>query len=330
MSTAAASTQALVQAILAQHQAVFAPTGLVTNLVTDLVTEAISAPSALGETPSEPLHETWYSAALQACTALGFIATDAHTLARAWMHQSQRLGHFDASCWPCDARDFGVQGRHRSDAFAPCPQHLGLYAVLPDAAWVGRMARAGVPTVQLRCKSEDAATIAHEVRAAVAAVRGTGALLFINDHWREAMQAGAYGVHLGQEDLDALPAAALAELRASGLRLGVSTHGYAEMLRADAVAPSYIALGAVFPTTLKKMATAPQGVARLAAYVRLMQSYPLVAIGGIGAAQFGEILRTGVGSIAVVRALVQAREPEQAAQELLTLMAQGEGARPPG
>ena len=144
------------------------------------------------------------------------------------------------------------------------------------------------------------------------------------------MQAGAYGVHLGQEDLDALPAAALAELRASGLRLGVSTHGYAEMLRADAVAPSYIALGAVFPTTLKKMATAPQGVARLAAYVRLMQSYPLVAIGGIGAAQFGEILRTGVGSIAVVRALVQAREPEQAAQELLTLMAQGEGARPPG
>ena len=130
MSTAAASTQALVQAILAQHQAVFAPTGLVTNLVTDLVTEAISAPSALGEAPGEPLHETWYSAALQACTALGFIATDAHTLARAWMRQSQRLGHFDASCWPCDARDFGVQGRHRSDAFAPCPQRLGLYAVL--------------------------------------------------------------------------------------------------------------------------------------------------------------------------------------------------------
>ena len=147
MSTAAASTQALVQAILAQHQGVFAPTGL----VTDGVTEAISAPSAMGEAPGEPLHETWYSAALQACTALGFIATDAHTLARAWMHQSQRLGHIDASCWPCDARDFGVQGRQRSDAFAPCPQRLGLYAVLPDADWVGRMARAGVPTVQLRC-----------------------------------------------------------------------------------------------------------------------------------------------------------------------------------
>src|SRR2546427_6000559 len=57
------------------------------------------------------------------------------------------------------------------------------------------------------------------------------------------------------------------------------------MVRAHAVQPSYIALGAVFPTTLKKMATAPQGLARLGAYVRLMQRYPLVAIGGISADQ---------------------------------------------
>ena len=301
----------LAQAITAAHAASF--TGFPPQLV----------PAPASDAPV-------YLGALQACSTLGFIAHDAQVLAHAWQSRWERTGSTTPAIWPTVAQDFGLQARPHAAPFAACPKQLGLYAVLPDAAWVGRMARAGVPTVQLRCKSEDAATIAHEVRAAVAAVRGTGALLFINDHWREAMQAGAYGVHLGQEDLDALPAAALAELRASGLRLGVSTHGYAEMLRADAVAPSYIALGAVFPTTLKKMATAPQGVARLAAYVRLMQSYPLVAIGGIGAAQFGEILRTGVGSIAVVRALVQAREPEQAAQELLTLMAQGEGARPPG
>ena len=88
----------------------------------------------------------------------------------------------------------------------PARQKLGLYAVLPDAAWVGRMARAGVPTVQLRFKSDDAQAIEREVRAAVEAVRGTGALLFINDHWRAAIEAGAYGLHLGQEDLDALDA----------------------------------------------------------------------------------------------------------------------------
>ena len=192
--------------------------------------------------------------------------------------------------------------------------------MLPDAQWVGRMARAGVPTVQLRFKSEDRDAIAREVRAAVAAVEGTGALLFINDHWREAIDAGAYGVHVGQEDLDALAGADLQAIHASGLRLGVSTHGYAEMVRAHAVQPSYIALGAVFPTTLKKMATAPQGLARLGAYVRLMQRYPLVAIGGISADQFPAVRATGVGSVAVVRALVNAEDPEAAAQQLLASM----------
>ena len=78
----------------------------------------------------------------------------------------------------------------RDDAFPPCPEKLGLYAVLPDAQWVGRMARAGVPTVQLRFKSDDAEAIAREVRAAVEAVRGTGALLFINDHWRAPSTRG--------------------------------------------------------------------------------------------------------------------------------------------
>jgi thiamine-phosphate pyrophosphorylase len=183
------------------------------------------------------------------------------------------------------------------------------------------MARAGVPTVQLRFKSDDAAAIAREVQAAVQAVQGTKALLFINDHWRLAIAAGAYGIHLGQEDLDALSPAELRTLRASGARLGVSTHGYAEMLRADAVGPSYIAMGAVFPTTLKKMATAPQGVGRLGMYARLLRHYPQVAIGGIGAEQFPQILATGVSSIAVVRALVNAADPETAATQLMAQMA---------
>ncbi|MCB1975272.1 MAG: thiamine phosphate synthase, partial [Burkholderiaceae bacterium] len=222
--------------------------------------------------------------------------------------------------WPSTAPDFGLQARPHTAPFAACPQQLGLYAVLPDAAWVGRMARAGVPTVQLRFKSDDAAAIAREVRAAVEAVAGTEARLFINDHWREAMAAGAYGAHLGQEDLDALSAAEIHALRDSGLRLGVSTHGYAEMLRADAVQPSYIALGAVFPTTLKRMATVPQGMARLAAYVALLRDYPTVAIGGIGPEQFADVLATGVGSIAVVRALVNAPDPEAAAAQLLQAM----------
>ena len=265
--------------------------------------------------PEPTRSEADYLAALNACSRLGFIAQDAECLAQAWLAQGQRTGAFQAEAWPDNPVDFGLQPLPRRQQFSTCPARLGLYAVLPDAAWVGRMARTGVPTVQLRFKSDDAAAIHSEVHAAVRAVQGTNALLFINDHWRAAISAGAYGVHLGQEDLDALSAQELHALRASGIRLGVSTHGYAEMVRADAVGPSYIAMGAVFPTTLKRMATAPQGVGRLGAYARLLRHYPQVAIGGIGPGQFAPILATGVGSIAVVRALVNATHPEEAAAQ---------------
>ncbi|MEJ7685601.1 MAG: thiamine phosphate synthase [Variovorax sp.] len=261
-----------------------------------------------------------YRGAKQACTALGFIDVDAECLADAWSTQTRRTGAFDAQAWPECPVDFGMRlfpPADRDDAFPPCPPALGLYAVLPDAAWVGRMARAGVPTVQLRFKSDDAQAIEREVRAVVAAVRGTDALLFINDHWRVAIEAEAYGVHLGQEDLDALTTEELQTIRASGMRLGVSTHGYAEMVRADIVSPSYIAMGAVYPTTLKQMATAPQGVARLAAYARLLRGYSQVGIGGVDAQRLPEVLATGVGSVAVVRALISDSDPEAAAARLI-------------
>ena len=240
-----------------------------------------------------------YRAAKQACIALGFIEPDAECLAQAWQRLFQRTGQVNADDWPTQAADFGMRPWPRPDAFAPCPRKLGLYAVLPDAAWVARMAAAGIPTLQLRFKSDDPLAIAREVRAAVQAVQGSDALLFINDHWQAAMDAGAYGVHLGQEDMDL---ADLQKIRAAGLRLGLSSHGYAEMLHADSFSPSYIALGAVFPTTLKRMVTAPQGTGRLQAYATLMRDYPLVAIGGIDHSKLPEVLASGVGSVAVVRA----------------------------
>lgn len=274
-------------------------------------------------TETDPVHH----AALAACSQLGFIAADALCLARAWQAQTLRLGEFNPKHWPDAPQDFGLQPRPHSAPFAACPQNLGLYAVVPEAQWVGRLARLGVPTIQLRFKSSDTRAIEREVRAAVEGVHGTGALLFINDHWRAARDALAYGVHLGQEDLAQLNQQDLAELRDSGMRLGLSTHGYAEMLRADQLGPSYIAMGAVFPTTLKPMPTAPQGMARLADYARLMRAYPLVAIGGIGTAQLPQVLATGVGSVAMVRAIVQAPDPQAAVSELLRLM-QGDTARP--
>lgn len=254
-----------------------------------------------------------------ACLALNFWPADALCITQAWQRQTERTGSFDPLTWPDQALDFGLPmsktdsataGAASAIAFAPCPHRLGLYAVLPDAAWVGRLARAGVPTVQLRFKSPDPEAVTREVQAAVQAVQGTPARLFINDHWQAAIEAGAYGVHLGQEDLLTLTATDLASMRHAGLRLGLSSHGYAEMLRAAAVQPSYIALGAVFATTLKRMVTPPQGVARLTHYAQLLRHLPTVAIGGIDLNNLGQVLDSGVGSVAVVRALVAAEQPE--------------------
>jgi thiamine-phosphate pyrophosphorylase len=273
--------------------------------------------------PGDAAHGEVAANVLAACRSMGFVEDDAQLLARAWLAQAARTGRFEPAAWPDAAPDFGVDTGARSDAFAPCPQRLGLYAVLPDADWVGRMAQAGVPTLQLRFKSDDPTAVAREVQAAVRAVQGTDSLLFINDHWRAAIDAGAYGVHLGQEDLDGAREH-LHTIRRAGLRLGLSTHGYAELLRAEHVAPSYLALGAIYPTTLKRMATAPQGPGRLAAYARLMRHRPLVAIGGIDFARLQEVLPSGVGSVAVVRALVAAADPQAEARRFMERIAQGQ------
>ena len=280
----------------------------------------LALPAQAPITPLYTQEAPIYRAAKQACLALGFIEIDAQCLALAWQVRVERTGQFKPEDWPDSPTDFGMRPFPREKAFAPCPSKLGLYAVLPDAAWVGRMARAGVPTVQLRFKSEDPVAVAREIHASVQAVQGTGALLFINDHWQLAIEAGAYGVHLGQEDLEL---ADLQHIRTAGLRLGLSSHGYAEMLRADALSPSYIAMGAVFATTLKRMVTPPQGTGRLHAYARLMRNYPLVAIGGIDANHLPDVLASGVGSVAVVRALVAAAHPEEVASQLQAAISLG-------
>jgi len=276
---------------------------------------------------AEPASASAHDLAFAAARRLGFIAADAAAIARAWQRRSEREGTWRTD-WPTEAQDFGLLDPSpefaAAPACAPCPAELGLYAVLPSAAWVQRMAQAGVPTLQLRFKSSDPAAVRAEVQAAAAAVKagasatGQASRLFINDHWQAALEAGAYGVHLGQEDLDTLPAAALPALRRAGLRLGLSTHGYAELLRAARLRPSYLALGAVYPTTLKAMPSAPQGSARLQAYAQLLHGLlPSVAIGGIGPEQLPAVAASGVGSFAVVRALTSAADPEAAARELM-------------
>jgi thiamine-phosphate pyrophosphorylase len=261
------------------------------------------------------LPEDWL-AALASFLDCGFDARDALVLALAWRDGDEADATRD-DAWPIDLARFprivDLSGAP-TEPFAPCPDELGLYAVMPSAQWVERVLDLGVPTVQLRVKDASPRALAAEIAASVAAGRRHGARVFINDHWRAAIEAGAYGVHLGQEDLGTADLAAIA---AAGLRLGLSTHGYFEMLRALHFRPSYLAFGAVFPTATKTVATAPQGLARLVRYVRLLNGVvPLVAIGGIDLARLPAVLESGVGSAAVVSAITGAGDAAAAVAAL--------------
>ena len=210
-------------------------------------------------------------------------------------------------------------------AFPPLTGPIGFYPVVPTAEWVQRLLGWGVRMVQLRAKATDHTPdgIARQVLAAVDAGRAVpGAQVFINDHWQLALAAGAYGVHLGQEDLDT---ADLAALRQAGVRLGLSTHTPAELARAKAVQPSYLAIGPVYPTTLKVMPYEPVGLAQLKEWAALAAPFPVVAIGGISLERLPGVLgclRGAHDGVAVVSAVTLAQDPQRAVQQGLQMGSQ--------
>jgi hydroxymethylpyrimidine kinase / phosphomethylpyrimidine kinase / thiamine-phosphate diphosphorylase len=141
------------------------------------------------------------------------------------------------------------------------------------------------------------------VRSAIAACRAAGAELYVNDHWRLAAELGAFGVHLGQEDLVALGEEGRAALVATGLALGVSSHSLWELCRARSLAPRYLACGPVWPTLTKAMPWIAQGLDNLAWWCR-MAGVPVVAIGGIlGADEVRQAARCGADGVCIVRGL---------------------------
>ncbi|MGZ5179153.1 MAG: thiamine phosphate synthase [Ramlibacter sp.] len=244
--------------------------------------------------------------------AHGFVAADAALLALWTEHEA-----LPTFTWG-DAAAVPVTGR-----MPP----LGLYAIVDDVPRLRQVLDAGVGTVQLRIKQPlDAdsawfAALRASLREGVAAARDAGATLVVNDHWRIAADLGAPAVHLGQEDLGRLAGRDLAELGASGMALGISSHAVWELCRARALAPAYIACGPVWPTTTKDMPWRPQGLDNLAWWCRHAQ-HPVVAIGGIlGAAQVRDTARAGAAGVCVLRGLSD--DPRQVVPALQDAFAQG-------
>jgi hydroxymethylpyrimidine kinase/phosphomethylpyrimidine kinase/thiamine-phosphate diphosphorylase len=258
-----------------------------------------------------------FASALAAALALGWVAADAAVLAKMLtthaLRRATALGGgagpvragtgfgADASLMPQLSLGDALPTAWRASPAAPAP---GLYAIVDSAARVQACARAGADTVQLRFKHHDPARIAAEVRAALA--NTDGARVVINDHWRLALDLGARELHLGQEDLLALsPAdhARLAQARAQGVRLGLSSHSLWELCRARGLAPDLIACGPVWPTTTKDMPWRPQGLDNLAWWAR-MAGAPVVGIGGVLAPeQLRAVAASGAAGGCVVRGL---------------------------
>ena len=138
--------------------------------------------------------------------------------------------------------------------------------------------------------------------------------LIVNDRVEVARAAGADGVHLGQDDLDAARARAI--LGPDRL-IGVSAGTAAEAARVDKASADYAGIGSVYATPTKPDAGAPIGIAGLGALAAALAPLPAVAIGGIGAGNAAEVMASGVADgIAVVSAICGAPDPEAAARAL--------------
>jgi thiamine-phosphate pyrophosphorylase len=184
------------------------------------------------------------------------------------------------------------------------------YMIVDSSNWIVRLLPCGVRLVQLRVKDASDDVLRAEIDKAKALCELAGAQLIVNDYWRHAIDAGCDFVHLGQGDLDT---ADLPAIRRAGISFGVSTHDEAELERALQTEPAYIALGPIYPTILKKMPFAPQGLARIGEWRRRIGNIPLVGIGGITLERAAGVLNAGADSAAVVTDITLNADPEQRA-----------------
>ena len=192
------------------------------------------------------------------------------------------------------------------------------YPIFDSVAWLERALPLGVTLVQLRMKDRAPADLRADIRAGLALARRHGAALVVNDHWQLAIDEGADWLHLGQEDLDT---ADLPAIRRAGLRLGVSTHDHAELDRALALAPDYIALGPVYPTVLKQMKWHQQGLARVSEWKRLVGDIPLCAIGGMNVDRAPGAFAAGADIVAAVTDITLHPDPEARMRDWLRVCA---------
>ncbi|MDD9718388.1 thiamine phosphate synthase [Dinoroseobacter sp. PD6] len=191
------------------------------------------------------------------------------------------------------------------------------YPIFDRAEWLIRPLPLGIKLVQLRVKDQPPEVIRAEIRAARGLCAEHGCTLVVNDHWQMAIAEGCDWVHLGQEDLDT---ADLGALRAAGIKLGISTHDEAELDRALACKPDYIALGPIYPTILKKMKWEQQGIEKLTEWKAQIGDVPLIAIGGMTPDRAPGALAAGADVVSAVTDITLNPDPEAQVRRWLEVL----------
>lgn len=186
------------------------------------------------------------------------------------------------------------------------------YLIVDSADWIERLIPIGVKLVQLRMKDVSKDILREHIKRSKAICEKFGCQLIINDYWQIAIEEKCDFIHLGQEDL---ADADLPSIQKAGLKLGVSTHDSAELDKALAVKPDYVALGPVYETILKKMKWQPQGVEKVTRWKNLVGNLPLVAIGGLTPDRAQGVLQAGADSAAVVTDIKLNENPENRVNE---------------
>ncbi len=192
--------------------------------------------------------------AIAAAIASGLAVVDAIVVVRMFGTGAVRNSYSASSgsgpvaqgTWPEDESDLPLLTQTAEAAaawprFPQLKQSLGLSAI-------ERLTGSEVGAIQLHVKSPEGNGLRHQIACSIRIARTARVPLCINDHWRLAIELGAFGVHLGQKDLDAADVTAI---EAVGLRLAVSTHCYEEVAQAHALRPSYTAIGPIFETKSK-------------------------------------------------------------------------------
>ena len=281
-----------------------------------------------------------FASALASFLAHGYLLRDAFTLTKAFVNQGLALtaeiensvhnrddyyGAFEQTSWPTTLAYFPQVLCTLNHKFHSLPsfksldlaeaQKLGLYPVIDSLAWLERLLPLNLNIIQLRLKNKNSKELDSTIEKAVALAQRYACRLFINDHWQLAIKHGAYGVHIGQEDLVNADLNAIAN---AGLRLGISTHGCYEFLLAKQLQPSYLAIGAIFPTKTKNMTGQIQGVENLKQILQLAEHIPVVAIGGISQQRLKQVWDTGVSGVAVVTAITEDQQPIIVAKAMQT------------